>query len=219
MKKLVIISTLIASFAGLSAFGQGYFQFTSGKSQVYDGFSTGVAHVASDVNVAFLWAANGLTPSVDSILASVPTTATTGNSTWTAAAAWTAILNDPNFQLGFDSQHSQSTIVNTTTAGAISYNGGTGFAGPSTTSPGVPYSLFFISWNGAYATPSLAQAASAAVGWSAVFSYTPATQLGTPPTMIGQTANFGTGGIVPEPTTMALAGLGGLALLAIRRRK
>ena len=92
MKKLVLISTIMATFASLSAFGQGYFQFATGKSQVYDGFSTGVAHTSSSVDVAFLWAAQGAVPEVSSILSSVPTTATTGNTTWTTTAAWSAIL-------------------------------------------------------------------------------------------------------------------------------
>jgi hypothetical protein len=108
--------------------------------------------------------------------------------------------------------------INTTTAGAINYNGGTAFAGPTTTAVGGTYSLFMIGWSGGYATPALAAASGqSAVGWSAPFSYT-ATALTAAPNLMGVTA-FGVAGVIPEPTTMALAGLGGLALLAIRRRK
>ena len=219
MKKLVIISTLIASFAGLSAFGQGYFLFTSGKSQVYDGFSTGVSHTATDVNVAFLWAASSAVPSVDSILASVPTTATTGNSTWTAATAWTAILDDPNFTLALNSGTGNSlATVGTLATGAFSYNTGNAFPVLNTAVNG-NYTVFIIAWNSLYATPAAAAAANSAVGWGSPFAYTAAALTGAPQTMIGASPNFGVGGIVPEPTTMVLAGLGGLALLAIRRRK
>lgn len=219
MKKLVLISTVIASLAGFSAFGQGYFQFTTGKSQAWDGFSTGVAHTAA-VNVAFLWAAQGSVPTVEGILNGVPTTATTGNSTWSAAAAWTAILNDPLFQLAVNSGTGNSLAVAlTTTAGAVSYNSGGAFAGPTATAAGSIYTLYMIGWSSAYATPSLASAAGAAVGWSQAFDYTATALTSVPNNMIGRTPNFGIGGIVPEPTTMALAGLGSLMLLAIRRRK
>ena len=217
MKKLVLISTLIASFAGVSAFGQGYFQFTGGKSQVYDGFSTGVSHTATTVDVAFLWAASGDVPEVSSIMSAVPTTATTGNSTYLTSAAWSAILTDPNFTLAVNNASSTLASVASLATGAVSYNTGTAFA-VSGTSPSTTYSLFMIGWNGLYATPALAAANGSAVGWSSVFSYTAATVTGIPQNMSGLAPNFGVAG-VPEPTTIALCGLGALSLLAFRRRK
>ena len=189
MKKLVLISTIMATFASLSAFGQGYFQFATAKSQVYDGFSTGVAHASSSVDVAFLWAASGAVPEVSSILSSVPTTATTGNTTWTTTAAWSAILSDPNFTLAVEFGNAVRWQVATTTAGAISYNGGGAFGGPLTTSP-APYTLFMIGWNGAYATPALASAAGAAVGWSSAFNYTPLAASTLSSSMSGSTAQL-----------------------------
>src|SRR5208282_1060153 len=95
MKKNIVIASLITSFAALSAFGQGYFQFTSGKSQVYDLFS-GPSHTSTDVDVAFLWAPSGDVPLVDSILVSTPTNG--GLGLGGTIAGWTAILSDPNFQ-------------------------------------------------------------------------------------------------------------------------
>ena len=221
MKKLVIISTLIASFAGLSAFGQGYFQFATAKSAVYDGSGASAVVAGTGVDVAFLWAANGDVPSVDSILASVPTTATSASSGWTTASAWTAILNDPNFHLMVNSGSGNALAITPSTAvGAINYAGGGLFAGDALATPLTAYTLFIIGWNtagGTLTTPALAAAANATVGWSAPFSYTANQSTGTPVNMSGH--QFGVAGIIPEPTTMALAGLGGLALLAIRRRK
>ena len=216
MKKLVIIGTLIATFSG-AAFGQGYFLFTGTKSTVYDGFTGSSAGLTSNVNVAFLWAASGV-PQVDSILAAVPTTATTLNQTWTAAAAWTAILTDPNFTLALNANSGNAVVVQQTTSqGAWSYNGGAVF-GINGTTAGTAVQVFEIGWSSAYATPALASAASAAVGWSGAWAYTPTLFTASPNTMTAP-AHWGTGGLVPEPSTLALAGLGGLGLLLFRRRK
>jgi hypothetical protein len=71
MKKIILIASLTASLTGLSAFGQGYFQFVTGKSQVWDCF-TGSPQLATTVNVAFLWAANGSVPVVDGLYGASP---------------------------------------------------------------------------------------------------------------------------------------------------
>ena len=218
MKKLVLLSTIMASLAGISAFGQGYFQFTTAKSAVYDGFNGGAAAVSTAVDVAFLWAASGDVPTVEGILNGVPIATTTASSTYTTTAAWAAILNDPNFQIGVNSGTGLQAITASPANGALSYNGGGAFAGPLATVPGVAYSLFMIGWDGTYATPALAAAANASVGWSPVFAYTCATSTGIP-SNFSAAAKFGVAGIIPEPTTIALAGLGGLALLGFRRRK
>ena len=72
MKRIILITSLVISLIGLTAFGQGYFVFQTGKSQVWDGFTTGVPHPGPTVNVAFLWAANGSVPMVDSLSVSTP---------------------------------------------------------------------------------------------------------------------------------------------------
>ena len=221
MKKLALLSTLIVACASLSAYGQGYFQFTSGKSQAWNGFTGGAAALNTDVNTAFLWAANGAVPTIAGIAASTPSSLTVGSSTFTAANAWSAILTDPNFTLAVNNANSQVAVQRTLANGSISYNGGFAFA-VSGSSVDTMYRVYFIGWNGAYATPSLAAAAASVngyVGWSAPFNYSATAQTATPDTMVGKTGQFGVGGIVPEPSTIALAGLGGLAMLLIRRRK
>jgi hypothetical protein len=223
MKKIIAISMLAGTLAGLSAFGQGYFAFTSGKSQAWDGFSTaGSSHVGATVDVAFLWATNAPTPSVNALLTSTPTA---GNNTtaesYTVAQAWSDILTDPNFHLAVDATTANAgnvAVATTSGTGVVSYNGGFAF-GVTGTVAGGNYSVFEISWNSAFATPSLASTGSSAVGWGPVFSYVPAVQTGTAPTFTE--SDFGTfvPVAVPEPTTMALAGLGSLAALLFRRKK
>jgi hypothetical protein len=166
--------------------------------------------------VAFLWAASG-TPAVDSILASVINTATVSSSTWQASTAWTDILTDPTFTLARDVNAGNAVAVaQTLTSGAFQYNSGSVF-GINGTTAGTPVQVFEIGWSSAYATPALAAAANSAVGWSAVFAYTPTLFTATPVPMAAPT-QWGTAG-VPEPSTMALAGLGSLSLLLFRRRK
>jgi len=220
MKKLVLISTLVASLAGMSAFGQGWFQFQTGKSQVWDGYSTGTAHLGATVNVSFLWAANGDTPSISAIAASIPNTANIasapGNS-YTTAAAWADILSDPNFTLAVNTANSQVAVALSAANGGVAYNGGGAF-GVQNTSPGA-YSVYMIGWNSAYATPALAAAAGTYVGWSAPFSYTATANTIIPGNFSGVTPQFGVAGLIPEPSTIALAGLGSLGMLLFRRRK
>ena len=196
MKKLTILSAVFASFIGLSTFGQGYFQFATAKSQVYDGFSTGIAHVGATVRVAFLWGPPGSIPAVEGILNGVPSTMTTVTSTYIRSAAWSAIFQDPNFQLAVNSGSGNSLVTALcTSSGTISYNGGSAFAGPMSTTPSSLYTLFMIGWDAAYPTPAQAAAAGAAVGWSQSFDYTATAVTSTPNSMVGRIPAFGVAGL------------------------
>jgi hypothetical protein len=219
MKKLVLISTLVATFAGVSAFGQGYFLFTSSKSTVYNGFTGGAAALNTAVNTAFLWSADTTaTAKVAEYGTSVASSTTVATSTYSAANAWADILTDANFTLAVNAANSQVAVMRTTSAGAINYNAGAVFAITGTTA-GTAVRVFEIGWNGAYATPSLASAAvnDGYVGWGQAFNYTPTVFTATANNM--PSVAFGVAGIIPEPSTIALAGLGALSLLAFRRRK
>jgi len=84
-------------------------------------------------------------------------------------------------------------------------------------------------WDSAYATPAAALAANSYYGHDNVFSMTPGTGItypniynsgGTTWASAGDEAALTTSaGPIPEPTTLALAGLGAAALVIFRRRK
>ena len=230
MKKLVLISTMAITLAGLSAFGQGYFNFSGGKSSVWDG--TGATDVRnSTIDVAFLWAPANTTSKVGTdtaltgsgALAGVPNTMNSANSTYQASAAWADIFTDPNFVFGLDANTANSLVVQTTlSTGAWAFIGQPPVTVPfgvTGTSSSVQYSIFAIGWSSAYATPTAAELAGGKVGWSTVLQLTGASSIGTPG--IPAWTQFAVAGAppVPEPTTLALAGLGGLSLLLFRRRK
>jgi hypothetical protein len=225
MKKIIAISLLTVCLAASSAFGQGYFLFTSGKSQVYDGFSTpGVSTPAATVDTAFLWAPANTTPSVDSIWTSVPTTAnsTTYNpNPFLVTEAWSDILNG-QFTLAVNNTTSALVTQLSNANGSVIYNSGGTFPVTGTTT-NTTYTVYMIGWDAHYATPALAAAANgglgAAVGWSLPFQYTSGQFFYTLTSIIPANNNFGTFGPVPEPATLALSALGGLSLLAFRHRK
>ena len=223
MKKILSLTLLVVSLAVPSAFGQGYFLFTTGKSQAWDGFTTpGTSAVSANVKVALLWAAaNTANPF------QVASTSTSGNSSttvasagWDVTSAWSTINNNSDaWTLAINNGNSTLAVASTIANGSITYNGGLSF-GVTGTSPSTAYSLILVGWNGTYADPTAAATAGSAVGWSSVFQYNSVTTIGTPSNMAAQGANFGVFVplAVPEPGTIALAGLGGLSLLALRRR-
>lgn len=215
MRKTIAISLLTGWLAATSAFGQGYFAFTSGKNQVYDCFTVPTPTVGGNVRVSFLWAAAGTTPVVDIFLVSTPTSANTVL-VYTIPQAWAAILNG---QFNFATNAADNSLVKATlsSTGVINYNGGSPFGALGTT-PNTTYTIYEVGWDSAYANPWLAAAAQSAVGWSNPIQYTAVTSTFFVNSMIGQFASFGVFG-VPEPTTMTLAALGGLSLLAFRRFK
>lgn len=214
MKKTLALITLALTLSGLSALGQGYFQFSGPARGVWDGFSLGLApHLAATMKVGFLWGPTNATPLVSSIAISSPTNSNIpgfGNS---------AILNDPNFQLAVDANTSALASVTNLANGGWSYLTTGGFSAfpVSGTVARDAYKVFVIAWRKDYATPQEATAAGFPLGWSNAFIYNSVDSIGTPLTFAS--SGFVPFGIViPEPSSFALASLGGFALLLIRRR-
>jgi hypothetical protein len=92
-----------------------------------------------------------------------------------------------------------------------------------TATPGAPIAAAVAAWTGNYATFDLAQAAGANIGISAPFAITTGNPTTTPEGLPASITAAGFAGVtalaVPEPSSLALAGLGAAALLIFRRRQ
>jgi hypothetical protein len=193
MKKIIAISMLAATLAGSSAFGQGYFAFTGGKSQAWDGFTTPGTSVAdASVDVAFLWATGTPTPSVDALLTTTPHTAnSTTAESYTVAQAWSDILTDPNFHLAVDATtaNAGNVAVAQTLASrgrvSVSYNGGFAFGVTGTVCRRQLIRCLKLVGTLRLLLHLLASTGGSAVGWGPVFSYVPAVQTGHRPYVYG----------------------------------
>jgi hypothetical protein len=211
MKKTLAIIALSA--VTLASFGQGYFSLQLGSKSVWNGFTTpGVDVLGATMDVGLYIGAAGQTPGVGSV-----GIATNGaNASLVTPTSWSTVLNDPNFALAVNGNTSNPLILANNANGSVTLTGTFPIVG---TVAGNTYSIYFVAWSNAYATPALAAAANTAIGWSSVFQYTSVSSIGTPATMAASGfLPFSVAG-VPEPSTMALAALGGASLLLFRRRK
>lgn len=224
MKKYLLTAALLV--ASVSAFGQGYFLMVASKGATTDGFTTpGTVSLSSGtVNVGFLWGSTG-TPAIITLAGSTGNNGGSPTNTPSYSpppGAWNAILNDPNYTLAVNGNTAALVVTPSNTSslakGGYAYNSSATFPVTGTAS-GNSYTLVAIAWDKNFATPAAAAAANAAVGWSNPFTYAAVNNIGTP-------ANFTASGVgqfgvypVPEPATLALAGLGAASLLLFRRKK
>ena len=213
----------IAFLAGPAAYADGMFLFSVTVRDVWDDTKAPPKVTTTNTfDVSFLIGSG--TPVVDSIAPAIPTNnMPPGNVvTYYAANAWNDIFNDPNFHLA---TNGSVTVVATASSvnGGWVYNGANSFSDPYTTG-GNTYTVYAIGWlaNNGATTPQQAAALDEPVGWSTAFSYTTGNPSGLPPTppdaFNQKVSPFGVAGIVPEPGTIALAGMGIASLLAFRRR-
>ena len=115
MKKIIAISLLTVSLAATSAFGQGWLQLNSVRSQVWDNFTTpGTAAISSHVDVALFWAA-GANVANPMSLANTPVSGYTIHAT-----DWNNLLTS-SFTLAQDASSGKDVILTTTTRGAVVY--------------------------------------------------------------------------------------------------
>lgn len=219
-KTLIVAAALVAT--SVASFAQGSFLFSGNSKGIWDNYSTSAGHLTGEtLDVSFLVGTG--TPEIASIATSVATNAasTTFGTSFANATAWSDILSDPNFSLATSSGTNMISVVSASN-GSFQGNGSQSFLVTGTTA-GATYTVYAIAWNSAYATPALAAAAHSAVGWSAAFSYVSGNPGALPPTSpasfaAGMTAFGVVPGTVPEPGTIALAGMGIASLLAFRRR-
>ena len=220
MKKLIL--TIGIATVSASLFAQGYFVFQTASRTVWDDWSVLKNKADGSNNVAFL-IGTGTPAIITAAGGKVATNALALPNNLSAATAWSDILSDPNFKVATNLATANAAIIQTSTLGAVSYNGGNPFVVSNTAAGGGSITVFLIAWNSVYSTPWDASAASSPLGWSAAFTYNYAAgpvpgPVGSPGNMNTLVSSFGVAP-VPEPATMALAGLGGLSLLLFRRRK
>jgi len=226
MKKIIALSLVAGAFAATSAFGQGFLVLQSGKTAATDDFTTpGTAINDTKVDVAlFISSSSTATPLVESLFNGTATAGGTITSS-VGQTAWTDITTDPNFAEAIDATATPGNFVvmQTSTKGVAQYNSGSGFGLQNGTSVGENVSFYEVSWNGSlFSTLAAAAAADGAVGWSPVLNSQTMTSQSSVTPESPLFTSFGTLGVVasvPEPGTMALAALGGLSLLAFRRKK
>jgi len=227
MKKLIAILAIATAAGGLSAFAQDWITVEqTGNGLVWDEFTTpGSSHEApaGDVTIDVLWA---LTGTADPLGAGV---ATTGGSSAGGASTIATMLSSGGWTLmqNYASGSGSAALgnVSTTTGGSvtkggsiIAYNAANPFEFDETTAvaSGSSVEYLFLAYNSAASSWSTASD----LGWSAEGTVSVGTTVGDPnATSNESSAPFGVVGAVPEPTTLALAGLGGLSMLFLRRRK
>jgi len=230
MKKILLITSVVASLSGLSALGQGFFTLTSGGGYAWDNFSTAGTVRSNNMDVAFLFQVGG-SASTGPVLAGLAGglgNNPTNNHAGFSGNPWAAILGDANYHFASNATSGLLIIGTTTAAGGISAapQNITDQAVIGTSANGGTVNMYSIAWDKNYADPFSAAAANAAVGWSGVLAYAyqsssvNPTAWGTQWTQSGSIA-AGQMGVtaVPEPASFALAGLGAAAMLIFRRRK
>jgi len=228
MKKQIAILASIIAAGGLSAFGQDWITVAaSGNSWIYDDFTTpGTPAKAGtgDVNIEVLWATTGVADPY----------AGTATSATSAGAAGTDIANLLASGWSWAVNQGTSVQVETTTSGTqgaskaggvTAYNGGSPFEldATSTGASGSTIDEIYVAFNGTASSYSTATA----LGLSSEMTDFVGSAASDPNADYGQTAGptglvaFGVADVTatPEPTTLALAGLGGLSMLFLRRRK
>jgi len=197
MKKLVCTLAVVGLAA--SVFAQGQVTLNSGGSLVKDSNGTGIAVNGGFVQV--LWAASDK-----------PIVAP-WNNTYASLGAW--LTANPGWAIA------DNTIkaINGPLAGR--------FTGIGVTIPSInQINMAIAAWTGTAASFDAAIAANGQVGVSAGFSIKPGNPNATPvPELPASTLglypgqSLSTVSAVPEPSSLALAGLGAAALLIFRRRK
>jgi hypothetical protein len=200
MKKYLCMLAVVGLAS--SAFAQGTFTFASGSALVKAGpDAASAAAVPKDGGfVQLFWAPAG--------------TALTGWTSGQTIAQW--LTANPGWA------QTDAKVINGPVAGR--FNAQT--LNVPVTPAGAPIDAVVAAWTGNSGSFDAAVTASANVGWSGKFAVDtadPGNPLDLPGSTIGAfqgiTALPVGGTVIPEPSTLTLAGLGAAALLAFRRRK
>jgi hypothetical protein len=195
MKKIILTVAAAASLS-VSGFAQGIL-FEDNSGATTDTTINGVANTSQDLNLELLLGTSAGAVNVDvvTLLLSSSASPTSPALGGTYAAA-----------------------------GDISASGGyiydaSGEAYSLAAYAGTTVDLQVLAWAGNYSSYAAAVAAQAAVGESSVFTAAVGASPTSFPVDVSGVGTINLISSVPEPTTMALAGLGGLSLLFLRRKK
>ncbi|HEY1789511.1 MAG TPA: PEP-CTERM sorting domain-containing protein [Verrucomicrobiae bacterium] len=232
MKKLIVIIATAIAVGGVSSFGQDWMSFALPNATIW--FNQGPqtpsmpAANAGTVNAVLLYSTIGAADQL-------PSEGTEFGLRGTGVALDQVATNaldinvDPfveieemlssGWSIAVDAATGTNAVANDTAAGkgGLLYNGGVPFevqgvnlaSGSSIEEVVLGYNAGASSWT-----------AVTGIGWSNPFQNTVGTSAGDPfATATQSLANQFAVVISPEPSTLALAGLGGLAILFLRRRK
>jgi hypothetical protein len=220
MKRQIAVFVAIIVASSFTAFGQAWITIGDlNHGTVWDDFSGKSPEWAGngDANIEVMWAIMGTADPFAGTLTNGMGAAEVTDVPVLLSSGWSLLQN---YNSGSGSAALGTVETTTGNDGSISpYNGGNPFEIASTSIPGGDIELIFIGFN----SSATSYAAATAFGISDMMVDTVGTSSTDPNAQVEQNAGpvpvspFGVEG--PEPTTLALAGLGGLSMLCLRRRK
>jgi len=201
MKKLILSVTALAA-CSVGAYAQGVIQFNSASGSGVVSIN-GVLDTKTDINAELLFSTTGAAGSFSPVAMMLLSSSNTSSDS----------------APGFDSSDVITAARDITFkgTGALYDTHGNAFQ-PSTAAAGTSFFFEVSGWTGAYDTLAAAQASGvSAYGTSAVFS--DVTSIGTSP-IVASLVNMPSFNLVsvPEPSTLAMAGVGLASMLLLRRK-
>jgi len=246
MKKQIAILASIIAASGFTAFGQDWITVVDAKGGLIQDDFTGSSPAnaySGDVTVEVLWASTTATDPYAGSTAATGGTAVKSDITALLSGGWTLAQNlssgSGSAALGTVTTTAFGATPTTKNAGevatyntteAFEINAGTLYGGGATGDSGDNIQMLYLVLNGANTSylnatalgisdPFLNKVGSSAGDGNSDFVQSGDTDEVTSGTTGPAQFFVDSVGTVPEPTTLALAGLGGLSMLFLRRRK